>query len=237
MPHGPARPCRTRCAADDRSPAGERRRARGAGRLSRARSRRRRRRAFRAMPFSRAGSAASLLGTGRHRDRRRSTERSEALFSHSLLAGDAGGARSRSLAARRHRVAADPSAGGGLSAAAGDQRTAADGGLCAAGRGVFAGLWPCRPHKSRVRRTGGRGRLRRRARRRFVRRRRPRPPSLPCADVRRLRRGDLGNGGEPLGVSAAAPSHRPDRAGRVDRARAVPARVPSPDAGSSPASG
>ena len=59
----------------------------------------------------------------------------------------------------------------------------------------------------------------------------------PCADVRRLRRRDLGNGGEPLGVSAAAPSHRPDRAGRVDRARAVPARVPSPDAGLSPASG
>ncbi len=141
-------------------------------------------------------------------DRRQHARRHPSLFPDPLLAGDAGSARRRSLAARRRRRPARTAVPRRLCAAAGDQRPAAGGDLRAARGGLFADLRPDRAHQSRLRRAGGGGRLRRGVRRDDAGRRRARrrsswsPPPMPCSSRRA--------GGSPraAGCSSRSPGPR-----------------------------
>ncbi len=140
------------------------------------------------------------------------------LFPHPLLARDARGARRRSRAARRHRRAAAAVAAAAYALQQAINGLPLDGGLCAAGGRLFAGLRPGRPHQSRLRRAGGGGRLWRGVRRGAdgSARRRPICSPSPACSASRSRR--AGASPRAAGCSAAAARHRPDRAGRDDRA-------------------
>ena len=82
-----------------------------------------------------------------------------ALFSHSLLAGDAGGSRRRSRPPRRLERASRSAARGRLRVANGAGRAAAGLDLRAPGGSLFAGLRPDRAHQFRFRRNRRRRRL------------------------------------------------------------------------------
>src|ERR1700729_1403026 len=160
LPHGPAGARPARGADRHSDPSAGRGRARSERRLHRSAAGRRASNPSRRLPLSFARTPPRIPRSEVLDPRRPALVGNAALLSRSLLAGDAGGSRRRSRAARRPERPSRCAARGRLWIANGAGGAAAGVDLRAAGGGLLAGLCADRTHQFRLRRDRRRGRLR-----------------------------------------------------------------------------